>query len=172
MENSPARSCRSSEIFMVLLLGKLIPSLSQGPKEQHLHTEPDLLLLSQHHRGEHGYKLSCSGNSLQQGLETPCEDGMVQIHWEVYRIPGERKQGSSATVSPMSEGLLSPRTVRPFGGLLREGSLLTHAPAQGRFHSMAGSPNPTRRNLPPHTFHGQRIQHHSSVCSIEPKLQG
>lgn len=39
MENSPATSCRSSEIFMVLLLGKLIPALSEGPKEQPLHTE-------------------------------------------------------------------------------------------------------------------------------------
>lgn len=115
MENSPATSCRSSEIFMVLLLGKLTPSLSKAQRSSIYTLKPDnLLLFSQHHRGEHGYKLSCSGNSLQQGLETPLEDGMVQIPWEVYRTAWEGRQGNAATISPMSGGLLSPEKLRPF----------------------------------------------------------
>lgn len=55
-----------------------------------------------------------------------------------------------------------PWKIRP----LREGSLLTHTIAQGRFHSVAGSPNPTRRNLSPLNLPGQRIQHHILFAAL------
>lgn len=54
----------------------------------------------------------------------------------------------------------------PLGSLLREGSLLTHTTAQGRFRCMAGSPNPSRRDLPAHALQGQRIQHRVLLVAL------